>query len=154
MIQELAASLEACAPAIALRQSTLAYPLVNAAHILGVALLVGGVVPLDLRLAGMWPRAAAQPLWRVLSRTAVCGFGIAVLSGSMLFMTRATEYAASALFQAKMVTIVLAGANAAWLAGRTGRALDLNRRGVHAAALLSAVLWVGVLVLGRLIGYF
>lgn len=154
MIADLAAALEAWAPVAALRQSVMVYPAVNALHVLGVALLVGGVVPLDLRLAGLWPRAAVQPLWRVLSRTATAGFVLAAATGPMLFATRASEYAVSALFQAKMVLIAIAGFNTLWLALRVGSETDLSRLNVRAAALLSMILWGGVLVLGRMIGYF
>ena len=80
-------ALEATALAGALRGSVWAYPLVNAAHILGVALLVRGILPLDLRLLGAW---------RVLTRMAGAGLGLAivrnlvnVLSGEIAVANRA-----------------------------------------------------------------
>ena len=57
MIEQALVFVENLAVVSALRNSTLAYPLVNAGHILGVALLVGGIVPLDLRLLGQIGRA-------------------------------------------------------------------------------------------------
>lgn len=154
MISGLFAALEAWAPAAALRNSVLVYPLVNAAHVLGVALLVGGIVPLDLRLAGLWPSATVLPLWKVLSRTAVFGFALAVPTGAMLFATRATEYVESWLFLAKMGVIVLAGSHALWLARRAGHRPGLIRPGIRLGAVISIILWLGVLLLGRLVGYF
>lgn len=50
MLGQWLAALEATELARALRDSVWIYPLVNAGHILGVALLVGSIVPLDLRL--------------------------------------------------------------------------------------------------------
>lgn len=75
MIDEWAAALEATDLATTLRGSVWAYPLVNAAHILGVALLVGATVPLDLRLLGAWRSLPLGPLWRVLTarRRRGCG---------------------------------------------------------------------------------
>ena len=150
MIETITGALEASAWAVALRHSTWVYPLVNAAHILGMALLVGAIVSLDLRLAGLWKTVAVDGLKRVLMPVALAGFGLAVISGSLLFITRATEYITSAWFLGKMGVIVLAGLNALWLlrsrrhSGRVGRI----------PALASIALWVSALVLGRLVGYF
>lgn len=132
----------------------LAYPLVNAGHILGVALLVGGIVPLDLRLAGLWPRVGIEHLWPVLARTAAAGFMLALVTGLLLFATRATEYVASSLFLGKLALIVLAGLNAAWFLrhhATTGSALPAT---VRFGAIASMALWLSALLLGRLVGYF
>ena len=87
------------------------YPLVNTAHILGVALLIGSVVPLDLRLLGLWGSIPLAPLWAVLTRTAAIGLGLAIIFGTLLFITRATEYAGSNIFIAKMILVLLGTAN-------------------------------------------
>ena len=49
------AALEAAGSVAWLRASTLAYPLVNAGHILGLAPLVGAVIVLDLRVPRSQP---------------------------------------------------------------------------------------------------
>lgn len=160
MIEAWLAGLEASAAATALRNSILAYPLVNAGHVFGIALVVGAMVPLDLRLAGMWPQTPLAPLWRVLSRLAVAGFGLAAVTGVLLFMTRATEYAESRLFLLKLAIIALALVNfwslhralpgpgsAEWQTGPP-------RPAIRAIAVTSLALWMAVLVLGRLVGYF
>lgn len=154
MIAEFFATVEGLAPIVALRGSMVVYPLVNAGHILGVALLVGAIVPLDLRLAGLWPAVMVMPVWRMLSRTAVCGFLLALVTGLLLFATRATEYVESPLFLAKLLLILLAGLNALWLARRFAAPLSPDIAVVRPAALGSISLWVGVLFLGRLVGYF
>ena len=150
MITAALLAIEALAPVAALRNSMLVYPLINAGHILGVALLVGAIVPLDLRLAGLWPRTAIDHLRPVLTHTAVAGFMLAVVCGALLFATRASEYAASPLFLGKLALIVLAGLNAAWLLRRGGATGGAMR----ASAIVSMVLWIAVLLLGRLVGYF
>jgi hypothetical protein len=68
LIEAWMAELEATVLAAALRGSVWAYPLVNAGHILGVALLIGSIVPLDLRLLGLWQAVPLASLWRVLTR--------------------------------------------------------------------------------------
>src|SRR5690606_37982067 len=100
-----AAALESLALARMLSGSAWLYPLVNAGHILGLALLLGAIVPLDLRLLGLWRDTALEPLWTVLGRSAACGLALAAACGGLLFITRATEYAASAPFVAKMACV-------------------------------------------------
>ena len=132
------------------------YPLVNAAHILGVALLVGAITPLDLRLIGFWPSVPLNTLWYILSRTAAVGLAVTLIAGALLFITRATDYAVSELFLLKMLVILVGFANVAlqrhWMheAGPgSGHTASMRLAGV-----LSLVIWITALVLGRLVGYF
>lgn len=155
------AALEATALARALRASVWAYPLVNAGHILGVALLVGAIVPLDLRLLGLWPSIPISALWRVLTRTAAVGLTLAVFCGAMLFSARASEYVRSALFVSKMVLVAAGVTNALVLraAAPTGQMLEDAAPEkipslVRFAAGVSLLVWLAALVLGRLVGYF
>ncbi|MSQ59496.1 MAG: hypothetical protein EXR36_07595 [Betaproteobacteria bacterium] len=156
------AALEATALARALRDSVWVYPLVNAGHILGVALLVGSIIPLDLRLLGAWRQVPLAPLWRVLARTAAAGLALAIVFGSLLFMARATEYAAAPFFIAKMSVVGAAMANALLLhrAVMRGKSPDLLLAGakpsphVRFAAGTSLLAWLAALTLGRLVGYF
>jgi hypothetical protein len=139
-----------------LRGSTWAYPLVNAAHIVGIALLFGAIVPLDLRLAGFWPAIPVAPLRRVLVPVAVLGLALAVTAGVLLFIAKAPDYAASALFQAKMALVTLALVNAAALRlAPTWRAKnETGGRWPRLAGIASIVLWLSAILLGRLVGYF
>src|ERR671919_2981182 len=112
MIEEWPAALEATPLATALRGSVWVYPLVNAAHILGVALLVGSIVPLDLRLLGAWRSVPLAPLGGFLTRIAGAGLVLAMIFGILLFATRASEYIASNIFISKMVVVAIGTANA------------------------------------------
>ena len=140
---------------VALRESYLAYPLVNALHIIGVALLFGAIVPLDLRLAG-WRREAGHvdSLARLLLPVAVFGFLLAACAGLLLFATDARAYAASPLFRAKLVLIVLALVNALALRAIDWRQREPAGRRMAVAGGASIMLWLAVIILGRLIGYF
>ena len=144
------------APLIAeFRNSFLAYPLVNALHIIGIALLFGAIVPLDLRLMG-WRREAGpvDRLAKLLLPVAAGGFLLAIGAGLLLFATDARAYAGSALFRAKILVIAAAIVNALSL-----RAIDWQSRKptgqkVALAAAASVLLWLAVIILGRLVGYF
>jgi hypothetical protein len=161
MIDACLAALEATAVARQLRDSVYVYPLVNTGHLIGVALLVGSIIPLDLRLLFAWPSVPLPPLWRVLTRTAAVGLLLAISFGSLLFMTRATEYAASTLFVSKMTLVALAALNALALRvispGEISRLLSTSRkppRRFRIAAGFSLAAWLAALVLGRMVGYF
>ena len=161
MTGELFAALEATALARTLRDSVWAYPLVNAGHIFGVALLVGAIVPLDLKVLGLWRSLPLGPLWHVLSRTAGAGLALAATCGVLLFITRASEYAASSLFLGKMAAVALGIANALAVrrfasASRFSTAHEIGRSGarLRVAAALSLLAWLTALALGRLVGYF
>lgn len=161
MVEEWAAALEATALATVLRHSVWSYPLVNTAHIFGVALLVGSIVPMDLRLLGAWPSVPLAPLWAVLTRTSVAGLVLAMVFGTLLFITRATEYIASIIFISKMVVVGLGTANALFFR-LLPQAHIRERASIHGkpsvrlrlAGGISLTAWLTALTLGRLIGYF
>jgi hypothetical protein len=161
MIDQWLPALEATWIARSLRDSVWVYPLVNTGHILGVALLVGSIIPLDLRLLWLWQSWPLAPLWHVLTRTAAVGLAAAILFGSLLFITRATEYAASPFFLTKMIIVGTAIANALALRVALPRStLEVQQPvaapspRVRAAAGFSLIAWLAALTLGRLVGYF
>jgi hypothetical protein len=161
MLEEWAAALEATEVAAALRNSDWSYPLVNAAHILGVALLVGSIVPLDVRLLGAWRSVPLAPLWGVLTRSAGIGLVLAIVFGTLLFITRATEYIASNLFIAKMLVVAIGTANVLTLrilpSAQASEIASLHAKpplSLRLAAAISLATWLTALTLGRLIGYF
>ena len=161
MFDEWLSAVQTLELARALRDSVWAYPLINAGHLLGISLLVGAIIPLDLRLLGAWPSLPLAPLWRVLTVMAGAGLVIAIVCGSLLFITRATEYAASTFFLAKMSVVVAGVINAVVLLNMVARifhhtvgsSIIISRR-VRYSAGLSLVIWLGALILGRLVGYF
>lgn len=159
MLEALAEALQSTAFSRTLAASVWLYPLVNTAHIVGIALLFGGIVPLDLRLVGCWPRQAVDPLRKVLVPVAVAGLLLAVASGALLFATRPKDYLAEPLFTLKLGILAAAVVNALWLRRFAGwqrhdenGALQLPVAWRVAGA-LSILLWVAVITTGRLIGY-
>ena len=161
MLEQTLVFIEELAFVSALRNSTFLYPLVNAGHILGISMLVGGIVPLDLRLLGFWRNYPAMMFVDVLRITSAIGLGLAVVCGALLFATAAVDYAGSVLFRLKMVLVLLGVSNALFL-GRVLKRQDIRSLPMHArmpllmraGALVSLIVWVSVLILGRLLGYF
>lgn len=151
------AALEALPLAAALRGSVWLYPLVNAAHIVGVALLFGAIVPLDLRFMGVLVGIDASALSRLLVPVSVFGFIVALGAGSLLFITDAPDYFASSLFRVKMLVLLLALANVVIVSRLRARAVLAEPSSstlLRLAATASIGLWLTVIVLGRLVGYF
>jgi hypothetical protein len=142
---ETAAALEATALAQFLKASRWTYPLVNAGHIFGIALLVGAVVPMDVAVL----RGRAVAAVGLLRPWSIAGFAVAVVCGGLLFVTQATDYVQSPWFLAKMGVIALAALNAA-MHFRLDRFPPRQRR---QAAIASLVLWPTALVLGRMIAF-
>ena len=154
-MDEWAAVLEGSLLAQALAGSVWWYPLINAGHILGIALLVGGIVPLDLRLLGLWPHLPVSPFWRVLRATSATGLALALATGSLLFITRATDYVDSYWFRSKMLVLLVALINILVIMARC--APDHGGTvgpGLRLGALISLVSWLLMIALGRLVGYF
>jgi hypothetical protein len=160
MIPDLLQALQEAGPVLALRRSVWVYPLVNAGHIASLALLFGAIVPMDLRLLGLWRDVPVRDLARPLLPVAATGLTLAVVTGSLLFSVRAVEYAALSLFQAKLVlilasllNILLLHRSTAWVPYRDSVITGTSPR-LQVAGVLSIGLWLMVIVAGRLIGYF
>lgn len=154
IVLELLGAIEASSAAAAVRTSIWIYPFVNTVHVLGIGLLFGAVVAVDLRLLGLARTLPLGPLFGLLLPCAWLGFALALVSGGALFIAEATGYARHPLFLAKLVAIGFAGANMLWL--HAGRRVDGGERprGAAVAALASIAIWLTVITLGRLIAYF
>lgn len=158
LIEALTAFQDLSLPA-ALRASRWVYPLVNAGHILGLALLFGAILPLDLRLLGFWPGLPLRPLARILVPVALCGLAIAVATGLLLFSVSAAKYAATPLFQIKMLLVLAAATNAlllrraaAWNEAHKADPIAPDTR-LRLAGGLSILLWLAVILCGRFLAY-
>ena len=154
---ELWATLSALPPAVFLQRSSVAYLLVNAAHIASLAMLVGTMVSLDLRLLGAFRTVPLAVIGPFLSRMAAGGLILAVLTGAWLFSVNATEYVSNTAFLAKLCLVGLGVLNAVWLHTRGNWALALDKGQASPAVRLHAALslgvWLGAVVAGRWIGF-
>jgi len=157
-LDALAAALQETQLSQVLRASVWLYPLVNTAHVLGIAMLFGAIAPLDLRLLGCWKRVPLEPLARILVPMAVIGLALAAVTGALLFATQPRDYVVEPLFALKFGMILAAVVNALALRRAPAwRRLRFEggepRRPWRIAAAASLLLWVGVITVGRLIGY-
>lgn len=131
------------------------YATVSALHILGIALLVGGIALVDLCLAGLVRSLSAEAAAQ-LRRLAKAGAALAIAMGLLLVSARPDEYLANPAFLAKMVVLALALANAAlfeWLVGRHSLAGLIDSRAGRLSGAASLLLWPLAILLGRWIAF-
>ena len=142
-----------------MRGGTWSYAAAEAVHLIGIGLLFGSIVALDLRLMGASRSLGVGVLARHNLRLAILGFALIVPTGCLMFTADATALARNPAFQLKLVLIALAGLNV--LACHLGplRALvatDVGQRPPAAAIATGAIslaLWTAVIVCGRMIAY-
>jgi len=128
-----------------------AYPMLEVVHVLGIGLLIGNLVLLELRLWGLGAALPVRPLARLCLPLAGLGFLVAAASGLMMFATQAEELLANRAFTVKVLLLMLAAGNAAWFHGRGS--LDRLDRTARGLMLLSTLIWVLVVTCGRWIAY-
>ena len=135
----------------ALRANPWAYPALESVHIVGIALLLGNLVALEVRVFGGAAALPVQALARLSLRIAAAGFGLAAVSGLLMFATQPSELLGNRSFVIKMGLLAMAGCNAAWFHARGSlRKLDPTAR---VQMLVSTAIWLGVVVCGRWIAY-
>jgi hypothetical protein len=149
--------LEATSLAEWARVSIYGYPICISAHSIGLAVMVGPVFILDLRLLGWFRSIPFSSLSRILA-VAWVGFAINFLSGAVLFAMQATSYVTNIPFLVKLALVLLGAVSAAQQQAVISRdATSWSSSGVPASvtavAIISIVFWVGAIVTGRLIAY-
>jgi hypothetical protein len=155
---EFLAWLETTAIANAIRTIPWLYPAFETAHYIGLSLLVGGIMLIDLRVLGF---ARALPLKSMIGLLPFVwvGFIINVVSGSMLFIYGATGFGTNGAFLLKMAFMIVAGVNALLFdlavrrSGGVWVAADRPPGHVKGFATLSLVFWVCVVTTGRWMAY-
>ncbi|KZL20644.1 hypothetical protein PsAD2_01130 [Pseudovibrio axinellae] len=135
------------------------YPAFNTGHILGLAMLFGSIVSLDLRMIGMWRSIPLYDMARPLTRIALFGALIAITTGVFLLSVKARIYVSSPIFWAKSGFLMIALLNALLLRfNKPWRYLSqVDSRGTiprfKSAGLVSLMSWTGMLICGRFFGY-
>jgi len=138
-------------------------PVCESLHFIGMAMLVGVVGVLDLRILGMAKRLPLGPL-QGLMPWAVLGFVISLVTGGVFIASNPRQYLGPPLslsFAAKMLFIVFAGLNAIlfYISGlkRVVDGVEAGHDaplGAKASAAVSLFLWVGVMYWGRILQFF
>ena len=148
--------LETTPIANAIRSTPWMYPTFESLHYIGLAMLVGGIMLIDLRTLGVARSLQLKSMIGLLPWVWI-GFAINVTTGSLLFIYGATSFGELTPFLLKMGLLVLAGINALLFDISTRRGnwvlTDTPPVAVKVFATLSLILWVCVVTAGRFMAY-
>jgi hypothetical protein len=151
--------LETTVLAVAMRDWLWLYPIIEILHIIGFSVLVGAAILFDLRLLGISPSLPVTALSGHLLSWARRSLLLIVPTGLSMFTAHATEMAANPAFRLKLLLIGVAGLNALVFHLNVFRSVESwNVRApappaARFSAVLSLLLWAGVITCGRLLAY-
>jgi hypothetical protein len=152
--------LQASSLAVFIHKKAWAFTTVEVVHVFAIAMVIGTIAIVDLRLLGFGStkRPFAELSRKVLPFT-WAAFAVAVIAGSLLFISRATEYFVNPVFWIKMALIAVAGINMMvfeFITVRSVQEWNLSPKPPLAARIaggISIACWVLVVAFGRLIGF-
>lgn len=142
-----------------LRQSNWAFPALDTVHTLGIVLVAGAIMLVDLRLLSLGLRGV--PVRDLVARivpATLSGFALMLVTGALLFASEAVKMYHSPAFRIKMILLAAAGLNALIFHRTVYRDVakwDPAHAPVRArlAGLLSLALWIAIIAAGRAIAY-
>ena len=159
-IHEFLRSLETSGLAAWIVGSLYAFPLIESFHVIGLSLVFGTIAILDLRLLGL--ASVRRPFATVASdvtKWTWAAFGLTAATGALMFVTNPVAYYQNLQFRFKIALLLLAGLNLLIFNATAGRSVRLWNTAKAAppagrlAGALSLVLWIGVIFLGRWVGF-
>ena len=146
--------------ATAIREGDSLFPWIESIHVLAIVTVVGTISIIDMRLIGLPAhRKSVRKLMQDVLPLTWGAFALAVVTGSLLFSSRATKYVTIIWFVSKMVLLLLAGLNMVYFHIITYRSIHLwdelaeTPRAAKVAGTMSLLLWIGVVFCGRLVGF-
>ena len=139
-----------------LRETTFGYSSLLTVHVLGTCVFFGLILMMDLRLLG-WAhlRSRASEIQKRLFPWQMVGFGLLLISGVALIWAQPLRYYGKGFFWWKLGLMGLAGVNAGLIHLLTHNKPESawDSGAARVAGALSIVLWLGVMVTGRLMSY-
>jgi hypothetical protein len=134
-------------------ESDWGYPIVLTSHAIGMALVVGILLMLDLRVLGLGNKMPFDSL-RIYFRVAWLGLIVNACSGTLLFLANYTAFLHNTAFLAKMSLLVIGGF-ATWILVRevSSSPSDQPSRRARVIASVCIAIWLGAIVAGRIVGY-
>ena len=146
--------------ASAIRDSVYVFPMIESFHVIGLTLVFGSIAVIDFRMLGL--ASTRRPVSRVMGdilKWTWMAFALTVITGVLMFITNADVYYGNLFFRVKILLLAIAGANMMVFELTTGRTIarwdtdtSASRAGRIAAA-LSLLLWIGVIFMGRWVGF-
>jgi uncharacterized membrane protein len=124
-------------------------------HFVGLTLLMGTVLLVNLRMLGLLKNVSFAAVDRLLP-WGMLGFGMNIVTGMLFFVAFQSQYIDNAAFHLKVLLIILAGVNTlffcfdpAWQLKPGDRAPFISK----VVATSATVLWIGVMFYGAMLPF-
>lgn len=134
------------------------FPLMETLHFLGLSIMFGALLLIDCRVLGLGKFINMKAAMAFIP-VAIAAFAINLISGILFLAADPFNYLANLVFQWKIALIIIAGINALWFwfgeheeLSRLADGQDAPYR-AKVVALISLVIWVLVIIAGRMIPY-
>ena len=145
---------------IFIAESTWAFPTIETLHVIALVTVIGTIMIMDLRLLGVASNnVAVTRMSRDTLPWTWAGFVLAAITGTLLFVSKASTYVVNPYFLVKMGLLVAAGLNMLYfhfVVYRTVGQWDDSAAipaAVKRAAVLSLLFWLIIVFCGRAIGF-
>ena len=158
MMVSLATWLEASRLSVFVNTTDWVWAICETLHFIGMALLIGCVGVLDLRMLGVGKQLAVRPLHRLIPY-GIAGFTLNMVTGILFFVAIPRQYMFNIAFILKMSLIAIAGTNVLVFYGTVYKAAEQLGPGDDAplkakiTAAVSLVAWFGVMYFGRMLPF-
>jgi len=153
-------SLEASGLATRIRDALWLFPLIESTHVVGLSMVFGTILIIDLRLLGIAStRRSFKRMASDILKWTWAAFALTALTGTLMFVTNARVYYHNFFFRTKMLLLVLSGINMLVFELTAGRSIHRwdkapsAPRAAKAVAALSLAMWISIIIMGRLIGF-
>ena len=146
---------------VRLEESDNLFPVIESVHVLSIALMAGTLITVDLRVLGaVFPGEPVRRIAGTLLPYTWTGFALMVATGLPLFAAESVKLINNPAFLLKLVLLALAGLNALVFHLTVYRTVDEWGGSASAPSMArlqagtSALLWLSIIVAGRLIAVF
>ncbi len=153
-------SIEYSSFGLSIAESLWAFPTIETIHVIALVTVVGTIMVMDLRLVGLASNnVAVTKMTNDTLKWTWIAFVLAALTGSLMFISKASSYMINPYFLIKMGLLVLAGLNMLYFHFRTYQTVHewdespAIPKGAKVAGWLSLILWTAVVFFGRAIGH-
>lgn len=161
LIQEIMQSLQDMDLATYIRESSLTYPIILSTHLMGMGLFGGMIAMTDLRILGIAMKD--RPMVDVHNQLRPykhLGLTIVVICGALMAYSKAAIYWPNPFFKTKLTLLTLVALHALLFRNSVYKNLgEMDKTGeatgaAKLAAIISLILWIGLVAAGRWIGYW
>lgn len=142
--------LETSSVGVWIRESLWGYPIVLSSHAVGMAIVVGVVTMIDIRVLG-YARQIPIASFKSLFNLAWAGFALNFISGCLLFTGDPVKFFNDWPFRIK-ISLILLGMISVWLLLREVKS-DESSDKARTIAIFSLLCWFGAITAGRLTAY-